>query len=67
MEDVIKLTAPLAAKSSPRSTVVPTTIKSLLPLSVLAVSRVIQAMSLIYSFVANSYLFLGKFAIHHGL
>lgn len=50
----MKPTDPLAAKSSPRSTVVPTAMYSLLPLSALDVSRVTQDMLLMNSLVENS-------------
>jgi hypothetical protein len=46
-------TVPFAAKSSPRSIVVPTAMYSLLPVSVLIVSSVTHDMALMNSFVAN--------------
>jgi hypothetical protein len=50
------LTAPLAAKSSPRSIVVPTAMYSLILVSVLLVSNCMHATALTYSLFANSYL-----------
>jgi len=51
---IILLTAPLTAKSSPRSMVVPTAMNSLLPVSVLSVSRVTHSKDVTNSFGANS-------------
>lgn len=47
-------TEPFAARSSPRFIVVPTAMKSLLPVSVLAVSSVTHEIAFTNSFVANS-------------
>jgi len=54
LADSKKHTAPLTAKSSPRLIVVPTAMKSLLPVSVLTVSRETQARELTNSLDANS-------------
>lgn len=54
-------TAPLVAKSSPRLIVVPTAMKSFVPVSVLIVSNITQSTQLTNSFCANSYLLMVSF------